>query len=280
MDNTWVVPHNITLLKRYQAHINVEYVNKSKVVKYLCKYINKGPDQANIIFERIKKGDNARTNDETDTIDEIKQYLNCRYICEQDDLWRLLGFEIHYHWPPVERLPVYLPLMNIIKIKANTKLTSITTNPNNTKTMLTEYFNTNKEYEEARELTYCEFPHKWLWDEKNKKWKKRHHGFKIRRLYYVNPAEGERYYLRILLMIVKGAESYEQIRTYNGIVYQTFKDACVARGLLTDDKEWYNTFEEATNWATSLQLRNLFVIMLIYCEIKNKREFFNKVGTT
>src|SRR6266540_5725892 len=61
------------------------------------------------------------------------------------------------------------------------------------------------------------------------------------------------------------------------IQYQTFKDACRARGLLSDDKEWYNTFEEATNWATSIELRNLFVIILTYCEINNERDFFNKV---
>jgi hypothetical protein len=51
LDNTWVVPHNLELLKKYQAHINVEYVNKSKILNYLCKYVNKGPDQAKIIFE-------------------------------------------------------------------------------------------------------------------------------------------------------------------------------------------------------------------------------------
>ena len=87
-------------------------------------------------------------------------------------MWRLLSFEIHYHWPPIERLPVHLPLMNIIKIKTHTKLTDITTNPKNTKTMLTEWLNTNKKYEEARELTYCEFPEKWLWDEKIKRGRK------------------------------------------------------------------------------------------------------------
>jgi len=57
----------------------------------------------------------------------------------------------------------------------------------------------------------------------------------------------------MLLMIVKGATSYTDIRTYNGIVYETFKEACAARGLLIDDNEWYKTFEEATNWATAPQ---------------------------
>ncbi|KAJ1283306.1 hypothetical protein BS78_03G118400 [Paspalum vaginatum] len=184
LNNKWVVPHNLYLLKKYQAHINVEYVNKSRLLKYLCKYVNKGPDKATIIFERIKKGEDTPIDKETKNIDEIKEYLDCR----------LLGFDIHYHWPPVERLPVHLPLQNIL-------------------------------YENARNLTYCEFPQCWRWDESNRKWTKRKQGFKIGRLYYVNPIEGECFYLRMLLMIVKGATSYKDLRTYNGTVYQTFKEA-------------------------------------------------------
>ncbi|KAJ1284410.1 hypothetical protein BS78_03G202000 [Paspalum vaginatum] len=180
-DNKCVVPHNIQLIKRYQAHINVEFVNKSKVLKYLCKYVNKGPGQAKIFFERIRKD-----------IDEIKEYLDCRYIYEQDALW------------------------------------------------------SEKQ---------C---------------------LRNGRLYYVNPTEGERFYLCMLLMIVKGATCYADIRTYNGFRYQTFKEACATRGLLNDDNKWYNTFEEATKWATSSQLRNLFITMLTFCGIKNEREFYNK----
>jgi hypothetical protein len=91
----------------------VEYVNKSKLLKYLCKYVNKGPDKATIIFQQIKKDKNESTNQEPKDIDEIKEYLECGYICELDSLWRLLGFDIHYHYPPVERLQVHLPLQNI-----------------------------------------------------------------------------------------------------------------------------------------------------------------------
>ena len=63
LDNKWVVPHNLSLLKKYQAHINVEFVNKSRLLKYLCKYVNKGGDKAKIIFERIKKGIHPPTNE-------------------------------------------------------------------------------------------------------------------------------------------------------------------------------------------------------------------------
>ena len=139
-------------------------------------------------------------------------------------------------------------------LRKGTKLKTVAKDPKFQKTKLTEWFEANKQYEDARKLTYCEFPQEWKWDDQNRKWIKRQRNFKIGRLFYVNPIEGERFYLRMLLMIVKGAQSYNDLRTYNGTVYQTFKEACAARGLLTDDKEWYDTFTEAANWATAAQL--------------------------
>ncbi|CAN6868888.1 unnamed protein product, partial [Brassica oleracea] len=41
LNNTFVVPHNINLLKKYEAHINVEWCNRTSAVKYLFKYITK-----------------------------------------------------------------------------------------------------------------------------------------------------------------------------------------------------------------------------------------------
>ena len=166
--------------------------------------------------------------------------------------------------------------MNNVTIKTDDDLKKLMTNPNIQKTMLTEWFTANQQYEKAHELTYCEFPTKWTWDQTNRKWNERKHGFKIGRLYYVNPAEGERFYLRMLLMVVKGAKSYNDIKTYNGVVYNTFKDACSARGLLNNDNEWYQTFKEATTWSSSFQLRQLFVTMLLYCNIQDEMKFFEK----
>jgi hypothetical protein len=90
------------------------------LLKHLCKYVNKGPDKATIIFEHIKKDKDQSRHQETKDIDEIKEYLRCRYICKVDTLWRLIGFDIHYHCPPVERLQVHLPFQNIVKLEKDT----------------------------------------------------------------------------------------------------------------------------------------------------------------
>ncbi|GBM59735.1 hypothetical protein AVEN_40656-1 [Araneus ventricosus] len=46
IDNRWVVPDSPILSKVFQAHINVEYRNFVKSIKYICKYINKSRDMA------------------------------------------------------------------------------------------------------------------------------------------------------------------------------------------------------------------------------------------
>ncbi len=48
LDNCWVVPHNVYLSTKYDAHINVEVYNNIRAVKYLFKYIYKGHDRATI----------------------------------------------------------------------------------------------------------------------------------------------------------------------------------------------------------------------------------------
>jgi hypothetical protein len=267
----------MSLLKKFQAHINVECCKKGIFIKYLFKYVTKGPACGKIYIERIRNGQDASYDIETQTTNEVKEYLDCRYICEQDACWRIFAFDIHRHFPPVQRLPVHLPNENNITYNADTNLANIISQDFLRRTMLTEWFVANQTYSQARTLTYCEFPSMWRWDETSRKWQPRRIGSSIGRLYYVHPSVGERYYLRMLLMVVKGAQSYNDVKTYNGITHATFKEACNTRGLLGNDQEWYNAFDEAATWATSTQLRQLFVTMLLFCEVNDEYTFFEKV---
>ena len=86
------------------------------------KYVTKGADCSKIYLERVRNAEDAPYDKETRTVNEVKEYLDCRYICEQDACWRVFGFDIHRHFPAVERMPVHLPNENFITFKARTKM--------------------------------------------------------------------------------------------------------------------------------------------------------------
>ena len=67
--------------------------------------------------------------------------------------------------------------------------------------------------------------------------------------------------------MVKGARSFEEIRTIDHVVYSTYRAACYAHGLLDDDKEWDDAIKQASNWALGKQLRELFATLLLFCEV-------------
>ncbi|XP_038711761.1 uncharacterized protein LOC120005955 [Tripterygium wilfordii] len=140
--------------------------------------------------------------------------------------------------------------------------------------MLTEWMFTNNSFDDARQLTYTEFPSFWRWDSTNKYWFRRKRVECIGRISYVHPSAGDVYYLRILLSHIKGPTNFIDVRTVNGKVYNTFKDACNAMGLIGNDKEWHEAMKEAANWATSKQLRNLFVTMILFCEVVDANDLF------
>ena len=141
--------------------------------------------------------------------------------------------------------------------------------------MLTEWFECNKKDSDARELYYSEFPNKYVWDFGQKEWVVRSRGFSLGRITYVHPAAGELYFLRLLLNHVKGSTSFADLKKVGGIVYPTFQLACKAYGLLGDDKEWSEAFSEAISTASSPQLRQLFVSIILFCQVAEPLSLFN-----
>jgi hypothetical protein len=60
-----------------------------------------------------------------------------------------------------------------------------------------------------------------------------------------NLAEGERYYLRVLLNHVVDATSFESLRTVDGRVLLTFREAAERRGLIKEDNTLNESLAEA-----------------------------------
>jgi len=122
---------------------------------------------------------------------------------------------------------------------------------------------------------FNQFPQQWVWNQKLKQWTMRKRGFAIGCMYYAHSTLGERYYLRMLLNRVKGATSYEHLRIVDGRKRDTFKDACIAMGLLANDNEWDQSLEEADVWASGRQLCDMFTSMLMFCEVTNPRQLWD-----
>jgi hypothetical protein len=91
----------------------------------------------------------------------------------------------------------------------------------------------------------------------------------------VNPAQGEAYYLHMLLHIIRGATSFSEIRTVGRHEYLTFWFACQYLGLLGDDQEWSRALDDVAEWASPYQLRQLFGTILLFCEVADLLKLFS-----
>jgi hypothetical protein len=70
--------------------------------------------------------------------------------------------------------------------------------------------------------------------------------------------------------------SLEALKYYNGTKYDTYKDACVARRLLSDDREWANTLEDAIAFRMPHSIRALFAYIVAFNEPKSASALFEQ----
>lgn len=271
VDNRWVVPHNKMLCKIFQAHINVEYACSVKAIKYVCAYVNKGSDMATFAIEGEGNAD------------EVQKFQTGRYISSNEAMWRILDFNIHEHAPTVTRLSVHLPNGQRVYFTEENAQERATTPP---ETTLTAFFKLCQSDVFAKTLLYAEVPTYYTWQQV-KVWKRRIQGIPVEgypgvkasdaigRVYTVHPNNKECFFLRLLLHTVRGPTSFEDLRCHDGIVYQTFREACCAYGLLEDDEHWKKTLQEAASTQKPIQLRRLFAIMLSFCEIAQPLALWN-----
>ncbi|XP_025608103.1 uncharacterized protein [Arachis hypogaea] len=112
-------------------------------------------------------------------------------------------------------------------------------------------------------LTYVEMPSFFVWDKQGYMWRPQKQGNMIGRLTHIPHSHGEEYYLRLLLNYQKGCQTFADVRSIGGIVYDTFKEACYALGLLQDDMEFIDALNEANAWTSPNYIRRLFAMLLM-----------------
>ena len=271
VDNRWIVPYNKLLLRSMNCHCNVELCMSIKSIKYVLKYVHKGCDQAMFTLQSSR-------------VDEISDYQNARYVSSNEAVWRILEFPIHERDPPVQQLAVHLENGQRVYFTEDTARDQASRDP--PKTTLTEFFNLCQVDDFARTLYYVDVPRYYTWNKKS--WSRRKQGTPVDgfpgikearilgRVYTISPRQGECFYLRLLLHHVRGPQSFSDLRTVNGDLCCSFREACFKLDLLEDDNQYHLAMEEASVSNSAASLRSLFAVILTWCEPSNPFEMYER----
>ena len=112
---------------------------------------------------------------------------------------------------------------------------------------------------------------------KKKEWHPRQRGCSIGRVHTVNPLAGDVFYLRMLLYHdhCRGKTSFEDLKTLDNVVQESYQAVCRELGLLSDDQEWSTVLIEAAGTQMCPQIRALYVVILLYCQPADPRKLFD-----
>ena len=254
-----MVPYNPDLLLRYDAHSCTEVSATIEVVKYVVAYIQKGHDAAVFgVFDRQN---------------EIRSFQLGRFLGPVEAIVRILQFSIHWRYPAVLVLTVHLEDEQNVHFSEETAVAQAERGP--PATTLTEFFRLCQADDFAKTLLYREVP-EFYTEGPQHTWSRRKRGTRhpdwpgvfqaqtISRVVSVSPRDAELFFLRILLQFQRGPTSFETLRTIDGEVCDTYREACQRLGLTENDAHWTMALAEATVSKKPRSLRYLFTIILVY----------------
>ena len=116
----------------------------------------KGHDRATIVFSQPISETNQQASNEP--IDEIKMYLDARYISSSESIWRIFHYKMHGRTPNVQRLAIHLPNHQTVTFHEEADLHNIIEHNNTHITTLTAWFQENINNANARNYKYTDFP--------------------------------------------------------------------------------------------------------------------------
>ena len=235
-------------------------------MKYLYKYTYKGPDRACV---------------ELGHVDEVKDFLDARYVGGSEAAWRIFEYPLHSKSHQVCRLPVHLRRGQGVVFEEGREAAAVQ-RAEARRTQLEAWFALNRSAEPndpVRSIRYPDMPSHYTWDSQECAWRRRRRGPKcgeaIGRMYNVKPSAGELYYLRLLLLHVPGATDWKYFlrRAPQDEIDQaepaTFRDAARRFGLLHDDAEVEHTLRDALEMehTSRTKVHELFAEALVWLDV-------------
>ena len=198
--------------------------------------------------------------------------------------WKILEFPIHKRDPPVQQLAVHLENGQRVYFTEDTARDQASGDP--PKTTLTEFFTLCQVDNFAKTLLYVDVPKYYTWH--NKSWSRRKQGTNVAgfpgvkevhvlgRVYTINPHQGECFYLQLLLHHVRGPQSFTKLKTVEGNLCSSFREACFRLGLLEDNNQYHLAMQEASVSNSAASLCSLFVVILTWCEPSNPLDIYEQ----
>ena len=233
------MPYSPYLLLKYQCHINVEVCLSVRGVKYLYKYVHKGPDRAMVALH---------TNQ--GALDEIKLYQDVRSLGSSEGCWRTFNFAMYSRNPPVHALCLHLENGQRTYFQEGAERAAVDAGPPTT--CLTAWFRCVRDLAAherqaardghgqivwcasaihlrilpsklsltlsllcvwARPATYASWPERYKYDSRRRCWTQRIAQLEVMsdvkhigRVHNAHPSSGEVFYLRILLHHVTASD--------------------------------------------------------------------------
>ncbi|GFW89286.1 ATP-dependent DNA helicase [Trichonephila clavipes] len=92
----------------------------------------------------------------------------------------------------------------------------------------------------------------------------------------LHATETECFYLRLLLINIRGPISFQDLRTVNGQLCATYRQACQELKLLENNAHWDTTLADTSNTARPQQIRTLFAMILTTCFPSNPKHLWEK----
>ena len=84
-------------------------------------------------------------------------------------------------------------------------------------------------------------------------------------MFFINPKAGELFFQRLLLCYIKGATTFDDLRTIDRVLLG-WKEVYIALGLWANDQAARDVLYEALSFATGYGMRYLFVSILTELE--------------
>eukprot|EP00794_Sanderia_malayensis_P021048 gene21048-biopygen14617 len=231
--------------------MNVEVCTTVKSVKYIFKYIHTGNNMAHV---EIREGYKEANAGHDIVHDEIHQYPKSRYVGPHQAVYKLMQYEMHDKSHTIIQLAIHLPHQQPLCFTDPEQAAQ-----RNNDSMLIAYFSLNQREDHAHQYLYQDIPEHYTYNKSAKQWqqrKRRSAKGVIGRIYNVLPSDPERFALRLLLLHRKGATSFKDIKTVDGITDDTLKNAARAMSLLEDDAEHRQCLRDAVvQHSSSFKLR-------------------------